>query len=36
MVDGVLQSEDGVISIRAEVVRGLLGAAIEFEAHDFH
>jgi error-prone DNA polymerase len=36
IVDGVLQSQDGVTSVRAEQVRGLPGAGIDFEAHDFY
>jgi error-prone DNA polymerase len=36
LVDGVLQNQDGVTSVRAEVVRGLKGADIEFDAHDFY
>jgi error-prone DNA polymerase len=36
IVDGVLQSQDGVISIRAEDVTGLPGTGVDFEAHDFY
>jgi error-prone DNA polymerase len=36
IVDGVLQSQDGVTSIRAEQVQGMKGAAIDFDAHDFY
>jgi error-prone DNA polymerase len=36
LVDGVMQSQDGVISVRAEQVRGLPGAGVDFEAHDFY
>jgi len=36
IVDGVLQSQDGVTSIRAEQVHGLKGVDIDFDAHDFY
>jgi error-prone DNA polymerase len=36
IVDGVLQTQDGVTSIRAETVAGLRGMDIDFEAHDFY
>jgi error-prone DNA polymerase len=42
IVDGVLQNQDGVTSIRAEQVRGMRGAAsseiddIDFDAHSFY
>jgi OB-fold nucleic acid binding domain len=36
LVDGVLQSQDGVTSIRAEQVSGLRGVDIDFDAHDFY
>jgi error-prone DNA polymerase len=36
LIEGVLQTEDGVTSVRAETVVGLGGAAIEFDAHDFY
>jgi error-prone DNA polymerase len=38
VVDGVLQNEDGVTSVRAEQVTGMRGLAddIEFDAHDFY
>jgi error-prone DNA polymerase len=35
VVDGVLQNQEGVQSVRAEQLRGLEGAA-SFEAHDFY
>ena len=35
LVDGVLQNQEGVQSVRAEQLRGLDGAA-SVEAHDFH
>ena len=35
IVDGVLQSQDGVTSIRAEQVQGLQGLDVTFHAHDF-
>jgi error-prone DNA polymerase len=36
IVDGVLQSQDGVTSVRAEQVQGMKGATIDFDAHDFY
>ena len=36
IVDGVLQNQEGVTSIRAEQVQGLGGTKIEFDAHDFY
>jgi error-prone DNA polymerase len=36
IVDGVLQSQDGVTSIRAESVSGMGGQAVAFDAHDFY
>jgi error-prone DNA polymerase len=41
IVDGILQSQDDVTSIRAEQVRGMRGAGtglddLDFDAHDFY
>jgi len=36
MVEGVLQNQDDVTSIRAEMVQGLGGPSVDFEAHDFY
>ena len=36
IVDGVLQNQDDVTSVRAEQVQGLKGANIDFDAHDFY
>ncbi|HEX7139706.1 MAG TPA: OB-fold nucleic acid binding domain-containing protein, partial [Vicinamibacterales bacterium] len=36
IVDGVLQSQDGVTSVRAEQVYGLRGLDVDFDAHDFY
>src|SRR3954471_8659197 len=36
IIDGVLQSQDGVTSIRAEQVHGMKGVNIDFDAHDFY
>jgi error-prone DNA polymerase len=36
IVEGVLQSQDGVTSIRAEHVVGMRGFEVEFDAHDFY
>ncbi len=36
IVDGVLQVQDGVTSIRAEQVQGLKSVNVAFDAHDFY
>jgi error-prone DNA polymerase len=36
IVDGVLQNQDGVTSVRAEQMHGLKGVDIDFDAHDFY
>ena len=36
IVDGVLQHQDGVVSVRAESAQGLAGVDVEFDAHDFY
>jgi error-prone DNA polymerase len=36
IVEGVLQNQDGVTSIRAELLQGLPGPSVDFEAHDFY
>jgi error-prone DNA polymerase len=36
IVDGVLQQQDGVTSIRAEQVHGMRGIDVDFDAHDFY
>jgi error-prone DNA polymerase len=36
IVDGVLQHEDGVVSVRADVIQGLKGPTVDFDAHDFY
>jgi error-prone DNA polymerase len=36
LIDGVLQNQDGVTSIRAERVQGMRGTDIDFDAHDFY
>ncbi len=36
IVDGVLQSQDGVTSIRAERMEGMRGVDVDFDAHDFY
>jgi len=37
LIDGVLQNQDGVVSVRAEAVQGMKkAAAIDFDAHDFY
>ena len=36
LVDGVLQNQEGVTSIKAERLHGLGGVKLDFESHDFH
>jgi error-prone DNA polymerase len=36
LIDGILQSQDGVTSVRAEQVHGMKGLSIDFDAHDFY
>lgn len=36
LIDGVLQHQDGVISVRADAVQGLGGPSVAFDAHDFY
>ena len=36
IVEGMLQNEDGVTSVRAEDVRPLRGVNVDFDAHDFY
>ena len=36
IVDGVLQNQDGVTSVRAEQVQGMKGVDVDFDAHDFY
>ena len=36
LIEGVLQNQDGVTSIRAEEVQGLAGVSVDFDAHDFY
>ena len=36
IVDGVLQNQDGVTSIRAEHLQGMRGVDVDFDAHDFY
>ncbi len=36
LVDGILQNQDGVTSVKAERLHALAGAAIEIDSHDFH
>ncbi len=36
IVDGVLQNQEGVISVRAERVNGMRGVDVDFDAHDFY
>ena len=36
LVDGVLQHQDGVVSVRAESVQGLRNVSLDFDAHDFY
>jgi error-prone DNA polymerase len=36
LVDGVLQNQEGVTSVKAERLHGLGGAALDVESHDFY
>jgi error-prone DNA polymerase len=36
IVDGLLQNQDGVTSVRAEAVHALRGLDVDFDAHDFY
>ncbi len=36
IVDGILQNQEGVTSVRAEQVYGLRGLDVDFDAHDFY
>ncbi len=36
IIDGVLQHQDGVVSVRAESASGLAGVDVDFDAHDFY
>jgi error-prone DNA polymerase len=36
IVDGVLQNQEGVTSVRAEAVHGMRGVDVDFDAHDFY
>jgi error-prone DNA polymerase len=36
LIDGVLQNQEGVTSIKADRVHGLGGVKLDFESHDFH
>jgi error-prone DNA polymerase len=36
LVDGILQNQEGVTSVKAERLHGLGGARIDVDSHDFH
>jgi error-prone DNA polymerase len=36
IVDGILQHQDGVVSVRAESAQGMAGVEVDFDAHDFY
>jgi error-prone DNA polymerase len=36
IVDGILQNQDGVTSVKAERLHALAGAAVRIDSHDFH
>ena len=36
IVEGVLQNQEGVTSVRAEAVFGMRGLSVDFDAHDFY
>jgi error-prone DNA polymerase len=36
IIDGVLQNQDGVTSVRAEQIHGMQAPNVDFDAHDFY
>jgi error-prone DNA polymerase len=36
LVDGVLQHQDGVVSVRAEQIQPMRATEVHFDAHDFY
>jgi error-prone DNA polymerase len=36
LVDGILQNQDGVTSVKAERLHGLGGLELDIDSHDFH
>ena len=36
LVDGILQNQDGVTSVKAERLHALGGVTVEIDSHDFH
>ena len=36
IVEGIMQNQDGVISVRAEQVHGMRGINVDVDAHDFY
>ena len=36
LIDGILQNQDGVTSVKAERLHALGGVAIDIDSHDFH
>jgi error-prone DNA polymerase len=36
LIDGVLQNQDGVTSVRAEIIQRMPGLQVDFDAHDFY
>jgi error-prone DNA polymerase len=36
LVDGILQNQEGVTSVKAERLHGLGGVRLDFDSHDFH
>jgi error-prone DNA polymerase len=36
LIDGFLQHQDGVVSVRAEAVQGLKSIPLDFDAHNFY
>ena len=36
IVDGVLQLQDDVMSVRADAVQAMGGLSVDFDAHDFY
>jgi hypothetical protein len=36
LIEGIVQNQDGVTAVRAELVQGMKGANVDFDAHDFY
>jgi error-prone DNA polymerase len=36
LIEGIVQNQDGVTAVRAEVIQGMKGVSVDFDAHDFY